>query len=244
MKEQTCKDPKILAAAERRMQAWAMNEEIADRVVDRKFHPAHVEQEKCFLTISREAGAGGSEIAAIVGQRLGWEVLDKNLLDKVAERFNLDKSMLNLVDETRSNWVFDVLGTWMDSTVIPHETYVSQLSRVIHAVACQSNFIFVGRGARFLLPREKVLAIRLVAPEAFRLKRIMQCHNLREADARRYMQEVDQGRREFVKRFFHHDITDPHLYDMIINTERFGIEGAAEEIIAAVDKHRLSRICP
>ena len=86
MKEQTREDPKILAAAERQMQAWAKNTEMADRSVSLKFHPAHARQEKCFLTISREAGAGGSEIAAIVGKRLGWEVLDKNLLDHVAER--------------------------------------------------------------------------------------------------------------------------------------------------------------
>ncbi|MGD0382391.1 MAG: cytidylate kinase-like family protein [Thermoguttaceae bacterium] len=234
MKEQTREDPKILAAAERQMQAWAMNEEMADRSVSRTFHQAHYRQKKCFLTISREAGAGGSEIAAIVGKRLGWEVIDKNLLDKVAERFNLDRSMLNLVDETRSNWVYDVLGSWMDSKVIPHETYVSQLSRVILAAARQSSFIFVGRGARFLLPREKVLAVRLIASEGFRLKRIMQYHKLSEADARRHIHEVDQGRREFVQRFFHHDITDPHLYDLVINTEGLGIECAAEEIIAAV----------
>ncbi len=234
MKEQTREDPKILAAAERQMQAWAMNEEIADRTVSRKFHQAHIGQKKCFLTISREAGAGGSEIAAIVGKRLGWEVLDKNLLDQVAERSHLDRSMLKMVDETRSNWVYDVLGTWMDSTVVPHETYVSQLSRLILAFARQSNIIFVGRGARFLLPREKVLAVRLVAAEGFRMKRIMQYHKLSEADARRYMQEVDRGRREFVQRFFHHDITDPHLYDLVINTEGLGIEGSAEEIIAAI----------
>jgi cytidylate kinase len=234
MKEQTREDPKILAAAERQMQAWAMNAEMADRSIGRKFHQAHTGQKKCFLTISREAGAGGSEIAAIVGKRLGWEVLDKNLLDHVAERFHHDRSMLKMVDETRSNWVYDVLGSWMDSTVIPHETYVSQLSRVILAAARQSNYIFVGRGARFLLPREKVLAVRLVASEGFRLKRIMQYLKLSEADARRQMHEVDQGRREFAQRFFHHDITDPHLYDLVINSEGLGIEGAAEEIVAAM----------
>jgi cytidylate kinase len=242
MKEQTREDPKILAAAERQMQAWAKNEEIADRSVGRKFHPAHAGQEKCFLTVSREAGAGGSEIAAIVGKRLGWKVLDKNILDHVAERFHLDRSMLKLVDETHSNWVYDVLGTWMDSTVIPHETYVSQLTRIIQAVARQSNIIFVGRGDRFLLPREKVLAVRLVAPEVFRVKRLMRVFNLSEADARRYMHETDKGRREFVQRFFHHDITDPHLYDLVINTEGLGIEGAAEEIVAAMCHEKAAAI--
>jgi cytidylate kinase len=234
MKEQTREDPKILAAAERQMQAWVKSGEIADQSITRRFHQAHEIQKKCFITISREAGAGGSEIAAIVGRRLGWEVLDKNLLDHVAERFKHDRSMLNLVDETRSNWVYDVLGTWMDSKVVPHETYVSQLSRIVLALSHQSNIIFVGRGARFLLPREKVLAVRLVASAGFRAKRIMQIFDYSESDARRYVKETDQGRREFVHRFFHYDITDPHLYDLMLNTESLGMEGAAHEIEAAI----------
>jgi len=216
------------------MQAWAINAEIADRVINRQFHQAHLAQKKCYLTISREAGAGGSEVAAIAGERLGWKVFDKNLPDQVAERFHIDRSMLNLVDETRSNWVYDVLGSWMDSTVVPHEAYVSQLRRIILAAARQPNIIFVGRGARFLLPREKVFAVRLVASEGFRVKRIMRQNNLDEASARRYIREIDEGRREFVQRFFHHDITDPHIYDLVINTERMGIEDAAMEIIAAL----------
>lgn len=167
MKEQTREDPKILAAAERQMQAWAMNAEIADRVISRKFHQAHTAQSKCFLTISREAGAGGSEVAAIIGRRLGWEVFDKNLLDCVAERFQVNRSMLDLVDETQSNWVFDVLGTWMDSKVIPHEKYVSHLRGVILAIARRTNFIFVGRGVQFLLPREKVLSVAWLPRNGF-----------------------------------------------------------------------------
>ena len=234
MREQTREDPKILAAAERQMQAWAMSAEFADQSISRVFHEAHADQRKCFVTISREAGAGGSETAAIAGKRLGWEVLDKNILDQMAERFNVDRSMLNLVDETHSNWVYDVLGTWMDNKVIPHETYVSHLTRIVLAFAHKSNIIFVGRGARFLLPREKVLAVRLVAPEEFRVNRIMYLFKYSAADARRYVRETDQGRREFVHRFFHHDITDPHLYDLMINTESLGMELAAEEIVAAV----------
>jgi cytidylate kinase len=234
MKEQTREEPKILAAAEKKMQAWAMNEELSDRTVNRQFHPAHVIQSKCFVTISREAGAGGSDVAAIIGRELGWEVFDKNLLDHVADRFKVNRSMLDLVDETRSNWVYDVLGTWMDSKVIPHEMFVSQLSRIIHNIVCRQNFVFVGRGIQFLLPRDKVLAVRLVASEAFRIKRIMQNNNLSETTARRYMHELDRGRREFAERFFHHNVTDPHLYDMVVNTERSGIEGAAKEIVGAL----------
>jgi hypothetical protein len=234
MKEQIHEDPKILAAAERQMHAWAMNEEIADRDINRKFHQSHEIQKKCYLALSREAGAGGSEVAAIVGTRLGWEVLDKNLIDRLAERFHLDRSMLNMVDETSSNWVYDVLGTWMDSKVIPHEKYVSLLRGIIHHICSRSNIIIVGRAAQFLLPREKVLAVRLIASEGFRIKHIKQTRNLDEAEARKFIHEIDQGRREFVERFFHHDINDPHNFDLVINTEHLGIPGAAEHIIASL----------
>ena len=212
-------------------------------MISRKFHQAHCGQKKCFLTISREAGAGGSEIAAIVGKRLGWEVLDKNLLDQVAERFHIDRTMLNLVDETRSNWVYDVLGTWMDSKVIPHETYVSQLSRIIQAAAHQSKLYFRGTRGQISFAARKDFGrtVDCLGRISDKADHAIPTNSVRWMLVG-YMHEIDQGRREFVQRFFHHDITDPHLYDLVINTERFGIEGTAEEIITAMSLAKMTAI--
>jgi cytidylate kinase len=234
MKEQTHEDPKIVAAAERQMQAWSMTASRQDHVVQMKEFQHLAGSLHSFLAISREAGAGGDTIAKIVGQRLGWEVLGKELLDRIASRFHSNRSMLDLVDETPSNWVYDVLGTWMDSTVIPHETYVVQLGRVVLAAAKKANVVFVGRGAQFLLPRDKGFAVRLVASPQFRIENLMRLKGLTTAEAQRYLNEADKGRREFGSRFFHHDVTDPHLYDLVLNTERLGIEGAAEVILTAM----------
>jgi hypothetical protein len=236
MKEQIREEPKILAAAERQMHAHAMAAEIKDRLI--RVESAHrlARQQECYLTISREAGAGGGEIAALLGKRLGWEVLDKNLLDRIAEQYQCSRQMLDLVDETPGSWVFDVLGTWMDRKIVPHETFVSQLARILLASVKQLSAIIVGRGAQFILPREKVFAVRIVAPEAARAQRIMRLHALKEAKARSALREIDRGRREFAERFFHHDITDPHLYDLVLNSGRLGIEGAAETLLAAIER--------
>ena len=86
--------------------------------------------------------------------------------------------MLDLVDETESNWVYDVLGTWMDRQIIPHEKYVVQVGRMIHTLARAGKAVFVGRGAQFLLPRSKTFAVRIVASEAFRAQRVRQRHNV------------------------------------------------------------------
>jgi hypothetical protein len=240
MKGQTHENPKIVAAVERRMHAWAMMEESKDRDVRRQNEPQSAPPAIDYVTISREAGLGGSEIGQTLGLRLGWEVFDKNLLDQVAAQFHLCRRMLDLVDETQSNWVFDVLGNWMDCQIVPHETYVRHLSRVILSVAERGRAVFVGRGAQYLLPRPQLLSVRLVASPTYRLQQFIEKTGLNEIAARRSMAEMDAGRREFVEQFFHRDITDPHNYDLVVNVERSGRDGAVAEILTALE-HRAAR---
>jgi hypothetical protein len=236
MKDHTREEPGILAAAERQMHAWAMLKERADRAVHQEVEPEATRRALRFVTISREAGAGGGEIGGRVGQRLGWEVFDKNLLDRVADRFHLPRIMLDPVDETHSNWVYDVLGTWMDRKLVPHEKYVACLTRVVQTAARCGHAVFVGRGVQFLLPRPDLLAVRIIASPKYRIRKIVETRGGSEADARRLMVELDEGRREFVKKFFHHDIADPHNYDLVINVDRCGTAGAVEQILTAVGK--------
>jgi cytidylate kinase len=236
MKANTREEPKILAAAERQMQAWAMTEEIAHRAIEA--HGPHPTRPRLghYISISREVGAGGSELGARLGEKLGWEVMDKNLLDQMAERYRLSKPMLELVDETTYNWAFNTLGTWVDPKLISHEKYVVHLARVILSRARKGNVIFVGRGAQFLLPRDQGLAVRIIADEKYRLSRIMRQEGFDETSARRLMEEVDRGRNEFVQQFFRRDLNDPHLYDLVIRVDRVGVEAAADLIVAAYDR--------
>jgi cytidylate kinase len=224
-----------VAAAERQMQTWARSEELKDHAVhERHVHPAHAI--RLYVAITRQAGTEATEIALAVGRELGWEIYDKNLLDLVAERFHEPRLMLDLVDETRSNWVFDMLGTWMDHKIIPHQKFVSHLKRVMVEVGQHGKAIFVGRGAQFLLPRQRVLAVWITASEPYRVERVMRGEGMNEADALQYVRETDAGRQEFVQRFFHHDVNDPLLYDLVINVEQMGAARAVEQILAAIPR--------
>ena len=128
-------DTRIAAFAERQMRTWGQLQETAARAANRQEPGRSTAQGVCYVAISREAGAGGATVARLVGERLGWEVYDTNLLDQVAQRYKESRLMLDLVDETESNWVYDVLGTWMDRQIIPHEKYVVQVSRLIQILA-------------------------------------------------------------------------------------------------------------
>jgi cytidylate kinase len=236
MKEQIHEEPKIIAAAERQMQAWVHTAEIEGRAIRAEGPHRMAERLGRYLSISREAGAGGSQIAQLVGQQLGWEVLDKNLLDRVAERFHCSRSMLKLVDETQTSWVYDVLGTWMDRKIVTHDKYVAHLGRVVLAAVRRGNVVLVGRGAQFLLPREKGLAVRLIASKKYRVEQIVQREGLSQADACRWIEATDRGRREFALRYFHQDIADPHLYDLVLNVERLGPAAAVQQITTALSR--------
>jgi cytidylate kinase len=230
MKSPLHDDPRLRAAAERHMRSWAHKGENEAHIASS--HPGHAGRKtRIYLAISRQSGSGGSEVGQLVGKKLDWPVFDKNLLDRMAERFHESRRILDLVDETRSNWVYDVLGTWMDHKIVPHQKFVAQLRRVILATAAEyQHAVFVGRGAQFILPRREVIAVRIVAPESYRVERIMHERGLNAIEAKRFVLETDRERREFIRQYFHRDINDLSLYDQVINIEETGLIRAFEQV--------------
>jgi len=233
MTSQTREEPRIVAAAERQMQAWVLTQQMAERTVRVDQPPKPDDELGDFITISREAGACGSQIAELVGRKLGWEVLDKNLLDQVAAEANFARPHLEAVDETSVHWANGILGSWLEPQAISHHRYVLHLRRVVMATARRGNAVFVGRGAHILLPRGQGLSVRLVGPKPYRVEQIMRRHEISAAKARQHIACVDRGRREFVRRFFNRNIDDPHLYDLVINVDRFGPDAAADQVVGA-----------
>lgn len=227
------REPKLAAQAEREMRRWDAAQRVAERLlrVDRP-HPAS-RGIKEHVVISREPGCGAEEVAALVGQRLGFPVIDKDVLKLIAERFCVEHSMLETVDETRENWVREIVGTWLDAHVISADKFLVCLERVVTAAAKREHAVFVGRGINFILPPDQGLAVRLIASERFRIAKVRRDHQVTETEARRLIREWEAGRREFVAKFFHRDVADPHCYDLVLNVERWGNEATADLIAAA-----------
>ena len=258
MNHTTHEQPRIVAAAERQMQTWVRSQgsasglstaaghpvaggpqsagehSTAGQAVGRIDHPLRTLKCGPYLAISREAGAGASLVAQRIGQELGWQVMDGNVLDQIAEKYHMPKEMLQLLDETHSSIISNILGALIDQSLISPEKYVIHLGRMILAAARRGKVVFVGRGAPYVLPRAGGLTIRIVAPEEFRIQRIMKRLNLNAVEARRRMEKVDRGRSEFVQRYFHRDIANPRHYDMVVNSGRLGIDAATNLILVAL----------
>lgn len=220
----------VARSAEHLMRQWALAQEVHQRVEDDRKEIRLADEIHPYVALSRQAGASGSEIARRVGQELGWEVIDRELLAELSTRYNSPRELLESVDETKSNWLLEVFGNWIDERLVTQTEYVVHAAHTLLLAARQASHVFVGRGAPFVLPREKGLSIEIIAPLKQRIERIMEKRDLDRAAAEKHVKEVDKGRHDFVKTYFHHDVSDPGLYDLVLNMEHMATDDAVELI--------------
>ena len=230
-------DPGLTAAAERAMRRWEMQREVERRQTVK----ADAEPKFC-ITISREAGARGSTVARLVGEKLGWTVYDQELLEYIAQQMHLRAGVLESLDEKAFRWAHDWLAALLVDQWQNQDAYIVHLTKVILAIGLHGDAIIVGRGAGCILPRDRALNVRIIAKDNDRTAFLSQIERLTPQEAERYMRETDEQRRKFVHDYFHRDSSDPHEYDLTLDSSTLGEECCAALVVTALQgKQALAR---
>ncbi len=190
------------------------------------------------VTLSRQPGAGGLAVAQALASRLDLDVFDRELIERVACSAHMSTAVVESLDERGRNsleeWVLELMHSehmWADD-------YLRHLFKVIGVIARHGRAVIVGRGASFVLPPGPRLAVRLIAPEAERVRRTMASRDMDDNKAHRWVRRTEAERIAFIRRYFGADATDPKHYDMTLNTGHLGLEVTAE-VIAAAARSRL-----
>jgi cytidylate kinase len=188
------------------------------------------------LAISREAGANGSAVGRLLGERLGWPVYDYELVERIAREMGLRSMLLEGVDEKRMSWLEECVGSFCSGRSITESAYVRHLVETLLALTMHGECVLVGRGANLIAPLETTLRVRLVAPLRERIATVQKRRNLPFEEARRWVEKTDRERAAFLKDHFHKEVGDPHLHDLMLNTSRFSLEACAEIIIDVLQR--------
>jgi hypothetical protein len=186
------------------------------------------------ITISREVGALGRSVAAEVGRRLGWPVYDREILEKIAEEIRRPTSRVERADERPVSWLEDCLSGLLDAHHVGADAYIKYLLGALRGLGVVGRCVIVGRGANFVLPAETTLRVRLVADREDRVRVMTQRLGLSAREAAAWVDATERQRAAFGKRYFGKDTTDPHLYDLVLNTSRLSVEAAADAVIQAL----------
>ena len=197
-----------------------------------------------YLTVSREAESSGAEVARRVGEWLGWRVLGRELVQDLAHQLELEPRLLELMDETRVGWFSETLLNLLNSRLVLQGSYVSMLSRSIALAAYDGPVVIIGRAANLVLPPEVGLRVRIIAPRGLRVTALANREGLDLRAAGDRLDKIDANRSDFVRRHFHTDASDPHHYDLIVDTARLGIDGAADLICRALQLRGLTEGAP
>jgi|SRR5579875_873521 cytidylate kinase len=189
------------------------------------------------IAISREAGANGSAIGRLLGERLGWPVYDYELVERIANDMGLRSELLESVDEKHISWLQEFANSFSSESSVTESAYVRHLVETLLTLAIHGKCIIVGRGANVVAPPETTLRIRLVAPLWARVATVQKRRNLSSEEAQQWIEKTDRDRTRFIKDHFHKEANDPYLHDLVLNTSRFSLETCAEIIIDVL--HRM-----
>ena len=195
------------------------------------------------ITISRQFGSGGGEIADRLAARLDWRLVDQSVVNEIALRARVSPEVAAQYDERVDPWFhrmvkalwqggYEGAASSIETVPVDSDAVAAISSAIVVEAAAVGNAIFVGRGAQCLLARrEDTFHVSIYAPRKLRLA------NLRErlpdvTNLEAMLEERDRQRGAYVQRYFNRDWTDRRLYHLMVCTS-IGVDRAMEAILCA-----------
>lgn len=196
------------------------------------------------ITVEREYGSGGADIAEILAERLGWKLWDQLLTNEIARLLDCDCRAVEKHEEKRDPVYYRLFKAFMRGSyegaqnaarmkMVDADCIREVAERVVKNAAEQGNCVIVGRGsAYYLQSRADAFHIFVYAPFEHKVRRL-QAGGKPEAAAAELAQTVDRDRADFIKRYFGVDWPDRHRFHLMINSI-LGDHAVVETIINGI----------
>ena len=180
------------------------------------------------ITVSRQYGSLGKEIAERIASELGYKFLDKKSLESQYGKFGIPDVSIEKYDE-KSPGFFEYFKSGKDR-------YLRYLKTTVYENSKEGNCVICGRGAQLMLKGiPGVLNLRFVSSMDKRVERVSEVLKCDKKNAEKIIVQNDKDRSGFHKFFFEHNWKDINLYDLVINTDNIDIDSSVE-IIKTLNK--------
>lgn len=187
------------------------------------------------LTIAREFGCQAYPLAEALADELNakdtgspWIIVGNQVLAEVSKLSGYSVAQIEKAQDTPAQ-VKAIFSMFLDKHMAEETEIFQHLKPVIREFAKRGRCIFIGQGA--VLATQDLTNcthLRLVAPYDFRVKKIMETHNLSTTDAQNYIDLHQKQRDDFLNRFSNININDPQLYHLVLNNSRMPISSMAK----------------
>jgi shikimate kinase len=181
------------------------------------------------ITIEREYGSGGGEIAQLLAKQLDWKLWDQLLTEEIARLAECPKAVVELREERTDPLYYRLFKSFMRGSyegslnahklkLVDSECILKFTESVVQQAAKTGNSVIVGRGAQhFLRNRQDTLRVFLYAPREDKLRRLL-ARGKSENEAEQLVDTVDRERADFIQKYFRVAWPDRAIYHAMINT--------------------------
>jgi cytidylate kinase len=178
------------------------------------------------ITLSRELGSCGDDVALAVAGRLKLRLIGRDLINQAARQAGAPEIALAEIDE------LGLLGLRPNRAAL--ELYRTTVEQIIRNEAAAGDVLLVGRGSQVVLAGQAgVLHVRIIAPWAARIACVQARCNVSPEVAAARIAASDRARAAYLRRHYRARVDDPQWYDLIINMARLQVADAAALICAA-----------
>ena len=179
------------------------------------------------ITISRQVGSLGYEIARATADKLGYEYIEKVQISEILSKLGFSISDIDKLDEKKPS-------IWQSLTA-QKELFAHFIRAAVCELAARKNVVIVGRGGQIILKDiPGTLHIRVIAPYATRVSRLMEQREYEKNNAERIIRQSDHDSSGYLRTYFDANWDDSDLYDLVINTRAITLIKSVEMITCAV----------
>ena len=181
------------------------------------------------VTIEREYGSGGGEIAQLLATQLGWKLWDQLLTEEIARLAHCSKAVVEVREERTDPLYYRLFKSFLRGSyegsqnahklnVVDSESILKITEAVVQHAAKKGNSVIVGRGSQhFLRDRSDTLRVFLYAPWENKVRRIL-ARGKTQNEAEQLVDSVDRERHDFIQKYFRVEWPDRAIYHTMINT--------------------------
>jgi cytidylate kinase len=181
------------------------------------------------ITVEREYGCGGAEIARLLAERLGWKLWDELLTEEIARLAQCPKTVVEVREEKNDPLYYRLFKSFLRGSfegsinahklkMVDSESILRITERVVRHVATKGDCVIVGRGSQhFLEKHPEAMRVFLYAPREDKVRRVT-ARGKTPAEAQELVDTVDRDRIDFVQKYFHVEWPTRWLYHVMLNT--------------------------
>jgi hypothetical protein len=182
------------------------------------------------LTVAREHGTHGVEIAARIAEHRGWTLVHQDAIERIGANTGFKQRLLEALERRSHSGIRQWIDSMLSGRIVDESDFAYGLLLTVRSLAGLGGVVIVGHGANFVVGPGAGLHVRIVAPRAYRVARLRERLGVDAARAARGLDEVDEGRDAFIRRLCHRDAADPLGYDLVLNEATLGVPAIVETV--------------